>query len=163
MGMYFLSPNMHKAQAGFSLIEILISLAICVLLLTIGSVAFVNSRSAKQLDTITDSIASKLEEARAAAISGKNGTNFGVAFSSTTYTYWSGSSYSAGATGNIVYPLTSGFSISSTIPGSTFSIRFSRVSGTPSATGTITITKNGSSSTTDSITVGSLGDITVIK
>lgn len=158
-----LNTSHPSCRRGFTLVEILVSLAIILLLMGIGAYALIASRTAKQLDTMTDSITAKLEEAKSNAISGKNGTNFGLAFSTTTYVYWSGSSYSPGNANNLTYPVTNGFSITSTIPGTDHAIMFARITGLPNATGSITITSNQNASTTDTITIGTLGDITVVK
>ncbi|MEK7609959.1 MAG: prepilin-type N-terminal cleavage/methylation domain-containing protein [Patescibacteria group bacterium] len=148
---------------GFSILEVIIALAILAILAGIGFTAVVSSRTAKQLDIITDSIAAKLEEARTNAVSGKNGTNFGLALNTTAYTYWSGSSYNQSDSSNSVYSVTPGFSITSTIPGTYHAVMFARITGVPDVTGNIIITNNQDTSTTDTIIIGVLGDITVIK
>lgn len=156
------NKNISK-KSGLTVVEIVVALAILAILAGIGMRAFTNARTAKQLDTITDSIATKLEEAKTNAMSGKDGTNFGLAFSTTTYTYWSGTSYSPSAESNNVFPISSNFSLTSTIPGTYHAVRFARITGTPDLTGSIVITSNDNASTTDTITIGALGDITVIK
>ena len=144
--------------------ELVVVIGIFVLLFAIGLTALVNSRTAKQLDVITDSIASKLEEAKTNAMSGKNGANFGLAFSTTTYTYWSGASYNPADTTNNVYTIPGSFIVSSsTIPGTYHAIRFARITGTPDVTGSIIISNVSNASTSDTITIGTLGNITVIK
>jgi prepilin-type N-terminal cleavage/methylation domain-containing protein len=155
--------GIYYRKNGFTLVEILVALTILVILMSIGAYALINTRTAKQLDTTTDSIAAKLEEARTNALSGKSGTNFGLAFSSTTYTYWSGASYTAGTASTITYTIPTGFSLTSTIPGTDHILMFSRITGIASATGNITITHLAQPTFTDTISVGTRGDISVIK
>ena len=153
-----------KASSGLTLIELLVVIGIFVLLFAIGLTALVSSRTAKQLDVITDSIASKLEEAKTNAMSGKNGTNFGLAFSTNTYTYWSGTSYDPANTTNNVYAIPGNFIISSnTIPGTYHALKFARVTGMPDMTGSITISNMSNASIYDTITIGTVGNIIVIK
>lgn len=148
---------------GITLAEIMVSIAIIALLAAIGITSFLNSRSAKQLETTTDAVAARLHEAKTSAISGKNGTNFGVAFSSTTYTLWRGSSYDANSINNRVVTIPSGLTINTNLPGPSYSIMFTRITGTPSTSGNITVSKTNDASTSDTISVGAFGDITVIK
>ncbi|MDQ2933057.1 MAG: prepilin-type N-terminal cleavage/methylation domain-containing protein [bacterium] len=152
---------MKQTQRAFTLIEILIVLAIILILLGITLVSMRGLQSSRELQTITDSIAAKLEEARTNAMSGKNGVPYGVTFASTSYTYWYGTSYSASSTNNIVLPISSNFVINTTLPS--YTVSFARITGNPSATGTTTITSITNTSTTDSIKIGTYGDITVIK
>ena len=153
----------HKLSRGFTAVEIVVALGILVLIFGIGTQVFVTSRNAKQLETYTDGVSSKLEEAKTNALAGKNGTNFGVKFSTTSYTYFNGSSYSSSATSNVPYNLLGKYNISNNIPGTDDAILFTRLTGIPSATGTIVISDGGSPAKTATVTVGVMGDVSVTK
>ncbi|MEN9524191.1 MAG: hypothetical protein RL536_260 [Candidatus Parcubacteria bacterium] len=150
-------------RSAFTIVELIIVIGIILILLGIGAYALVGYRTAKQLDTITDSIVAKLEEAKTNSMSGKNGTNFGVAFTSSSYIYWSGVSYVSGSANNVEIPISANFTITSSIPGTDHAVKFAHLTGVPNVSGTTTITNISNASTTDSIVIGPLGDITVIK
>ncbi len=160
---YLIPHTSYSSHRAFTILEILITLAIALILLGVSVTTLLNYRTSRELDTITDTIASKLEEARSNAMSGKNGTNFGLAFSTSTYIYWSGSSYFQGAVENTIYPISSNLSITSTISGTDHAVMFARITGLPNVTGTTTITNNFNASTSDSIYIGPNGEITVVK
>ena len=149
---------------GFSLLEILISLAILILITSITMYSFSAMRAKKQLEIATDSLSFKLEEAKAYALTGKGGTNFGVAFpSTTTYVYFVGSTYSISSLTNATITLPLNLRIATSLSSGASTISFSRLTGASSATGTITLTDITRSMTTATVTIGTLGDISVIK
>jgi prepilin-type N-terminal cleavage/methylation domain-containing protein len=149
---------------GFTLIEIVVSIVIITILLSIGAGAFVSTRKARELETMTDAIVAKLEGAKTDAISGKGGSAFGVKFNSSSYVYFKGSSYDSSGASNITYPLITGYQIVASIPASAdTAIIFARMTGTPVATGTVSISNSASGSKVNVIKIGNLGDITVIK
>lgn len=156
--------RIHRS-AGFTLTEVLISIGILIVIGALCVSAFLNARTSKNLDVITDGLNAVLEQAKGDAIAGKNASMTGVRFDTTSYTYFSGSTYTAGAAANKVTNLPSGWRLStSTSFGQTY-VYFNRLTGSVNATGTITISKisNNSTSTTRYITVGSAGDISVIR
>jgi type IV fimbrial biogenesis protein FimT len=147
---------------GFTLMEIVTAITIVLILLGIGIGTFYRQRSTSQIKPIADGIVAILEHAKADAVAGKNGSNFGVNFGSTTYTYFSGSSYNASDPNNLVNTISSQFVINDTIAGGS-SIIFARLSGTPSATGTITVSDTQDSSDTKIVSVGSGGEVGVVQ
>ena len=150
---------------GFTLPEVLISLAVLGIIGAIGITAFYNARDSKNLDVITDGVDSVLEQAKSDAIAGKNASNFGVYFDTASYTYFAGSSYTAGASTNKIANLPGGWKLATSSALTSSAIVFNHLTGTAVATGTITISKtsNNSAGTTRYITVGSGGDISVIR
>lgn len=148
----------HK---GFSLVEMLIVISILMVILAIALYSFTTAKSKKQLEIAVNSIDFKLEEAKTNALAGKNGKNFGIQFSSTTYVYFSGNSYNPSDTTNSSTTIASNLQISTSIAGDT--VIFSRLTGMPQATGTITVTDTSNASNTASVSIGTLGDISVVK
>ncbi len=145
---------------GFSLAELIVVAAIIGILATIGVSAFLSARQSAEFDSVSDGIVSVLEKARADALSGKGGTNFGVKFASSTYTAFIGNSYNAGDSTNVAYQVSNGFTLSTTLGGAGNVVVFNRLTGTPIATSTITITRT-SPAATRAITVGSQGSLTI--
>lgn len=148
---------------GFSLMEMLIVIAIMIIILAIVIYSFNTAKSKKQLEVTIDAIDSRLEEAKANALAGKNGKNFGIQFNTTTYVYFSGNSYNPADTTNSTTTILSNLQITKSIAGGGSSIIFSRLTGMPQATGTIIVTDINNNSNTMSITIGTLGDINVLK
>jgi type II secretory pathway pseudopilin PulG len=145
---------------GFSILETMIVVAITIVIASIGTYAFTTLRTHKQLEVAADALRARLEEARTYAMSGKGGTTYGVSFATSTYTLYSGSTYSAGAAGNVVTTLPSPVTLSRSLSGGASTILFARITGLPSATGTLTL---NNSSSTASVTVGTMGDVNVVK
>lgn len=148
------------SKRGFTLVEVIISLMVISIIGGIGISAFLNARDSKNLDTISDGLEAVLNQAKSDAVAGKNSSNFGVEFDKGSFTYFAGSSYSAGATTNQTTLLPAGWAISTSTSNHLSYITFNHLSGTAQATGTITISKGASSRV---ITIGSAGDITVIR
>jgi prepilin-type N-terminal cleavage/methylation domain-containing protein len=150
-------------KKGLTLLEILIVFTIFVIILSIGFYSFSTSRRNASLDGIANSIASTLELAKTNAMSGKNGQSSGVAFDANSYVYFSGNSYNPSDSGNKVYTVDSGYLLSNNLSSGNSILIFSRISGNPQATGTITITDSSDSSKTERITIESLGNIVITK
>ncbi|HEX7724804.1 MAG TPA: hypothetical protein VF438_03670 [Candidatus Paceibacterota bacterium] len=153
------------SRGGFTYVEVAISLAVLVIIGAIGISTFYGARDSKNLDVITDGLDSVLEQAKADAIAGKNASSFGVYFDTTSYTYFSGSTYTAGASTNKIVNLPGGWKLATSTGNPASVIVFNHLTGTAVATGTITISKTtaNSTSTIRSISVGTAGDISVIR
>lgn len=149
-------------KKGFSAIEIVIVLAIMIVILSITIYSYSTMKTRKQVEVAVDAINFRLEEAKTNALSGKNGANFGIYFATSSYTYFSGSSYDSSNTSNVITTL-SDVQISKSLTGGASSIIFTRITGTPQVTGTVTVTSTSNASTTAVITIGTLGDINVVK
>jgi len=148
------------SNRAFTMAEVLISIAIIVILIAMGLYAFISAKKQANISTTADTIAAKLEEAKANSFQGKNGTTYGLKVSSTTFTTFTGSSYSSSDPSNPVYAIPSGVTLNTTLPYPNYYVYFNRLTGAPNISGSITISGTGSSTI---ITIGSLGDISVIK
>ncbi|MEA2715476.1 MAG: hypothetical protein QOG91_504 [Candidatus Parcubacteria bacterium] len=152
-----------SGQKGFTAIEILVVIAIVFIITSIGLFAFISARKTKELSVLSDQIYFTLEHAKSDAVSGKNGVGAGVKFSTTTYAFFGGNVYDPANTNNKVYTVTSGYQITTTLASSDGSVVFSRIYGTPSATGTVTVADASAPTRKVDIVIGNLGDLTVIK
>jgi prepilin-type N-terminal cleavage/methylation domain-containing protein len=151
---------MNQKKAGFSVIEILIVMAIMGIILTIAVMSFSSARAKKQLEITVDSISAKLEEAKANAVSGKGGVSYGMNFTSTSYTLFAGDTFNPNSETNSSSTVPVDITITRNISGGGDTIVFSRMTGTPQTTGDIIITGTSGAAT---VTVGILGDISVLK
>jgi len=151
-----------RNKKGFTLVELLVATAIMVVMISIGVVTFVSSKNASSLNSYTDGIISSLEQARGNALSGKEGSSYGIKFTTNTLTHtlFTGSTYSSSATTNVVTQIGTGYTLTTNLTGSSNTIVFSRLTGVPSATGTITLLQQATSKS-KIITIGTQGNITV--
>lgn len=97
-------------HAGFTLIELIIVMGILAVLFTIGSIGFFRTQGATYLTEAVDTLVADMNTQQTKAMAGASadGTlipGYGVHFETTTYTLFTGTSYSAGAATNIVIPL----------------------------------------------------------
>jgi type II secretory pathway pseudopilin PulG len=154
-----------QSASGFTLVEVIISITVLIIIGALGLSSFYNARDSKNLDIIADGLDSTLEQAKGDATAGKNGTHAGVRFDITSYTYFSGPIYIEGAAGNKITYLPTGWRLATSTSFSKTSVMFNHLTGAVNATGTITISKtsNNGTGTTRLITVGSAGDISVIR
>jgi prepilin-type N-terminal cleavage/methylation domain-containing protein len=150
-------------RGGFTLIEVLISVAVIVIIGAIGISSLYNARDSKNLDAVADGLDAVLEQAKSDAIAGKSAASYGVWFDSGSYAYFQGSAYSAGAGTNKVTILPGGWKLSTTTSSGRSYIVFTHLTGAAQATGTVTVSKIADPSLARSISIGSAGDITVIR
>ena len=145
--------NKKGLKTGFSLIEIIIVLSIITVLATIVTLSFSSIGSKQALEKTTVSIISILDEAKSMALSSKDFSDYGVRIESDKLTTFKGSF----GMENEVYNIPSLVKISSFSIGGGNDIIFKKVSGSTSATGTITISVINDSSEYDMIQISQTG------
>ncbi len=155
---------MKKNSSGLSIVEIIVSVAILSLFATISLYSFFALSRRSALDTSATIVKSVLTEARSKTLAGESGTRYGVYFSSSSVTTFSGTSYTANASGNVVSPLQSGVTISNVslagggaCSSSSCNIIFNRLTGETSLAGTSTVTLRGQDGATTSVTIFGTG------
>ena len=140
------------------LAELLVVVAILSLLSGISFYTFKKINDTKALETDAVRILSELNQARSLTLSSKNADQYGVHFASSSVTLFEGTSYSAGASGNVVSTLNSLVTIASTtLSGNALDVVFARLTGEASATGTIKVALVASSSVTRLLTIYQTG------
>lgn len=153
-----------RGNRAFSLSEMLIAIAVMAVLFTIGTYGIVGYRDSKLVEVTANQIAFKLEEAKTNSIAGKNGHTFGIHFTTNSYTYFEGSSFDPSTTTNQTPTFPNNLQIITNLDGGTsYDIIFANIYGNPDHHGTITINKISDPSKTKTITIGDLGDISVIQ
>lgn len=143
---------------GFTLIEILVVIGIMALISGISFASFKLLVSKQKVEKDTEEAYSMINRARNLTITGSAGSEYGVYFSTTTIIMFSGQTYSPGNAGNEVYVFrnNSTMSIINLSNGSN-AFYFKRISGRPSATGTLEVRSVVDNSIREVITIYASG------
>lgn len=122
---------------GFTFIELLISIAVAGVILTVVVSGLVSFRHSAEMNQAVDGVVAQLREARRRTIESKNASQWGVHVVSTSTTLFSGPAYDVSGADNEV------FTLPSTVTISGFSnIVFRRISGDTDNAGTLMLTQS---------------------
>lgn len=153
----------RKSGAGFTLIEVIISLGIIGILasgFTLGLSNFLNSRT---LTDAANGIAATLRNAEVRAASGENNSSWGVRFVNNAvnpdyYQLFYGPSFASGTLVSKTY-IPSRVQLSNPASGATLDIIFAQTTGLPNAAASVTIQLISNPSSLLAVSVNSLGAI----
>ena len=125
-------------RRGFTLIEILVAMALLVLLAVFFMAGLSGFLGASGLEQATDEAVGLLREARSQTLAAEGGEGYGVRFASSSLTRFRGGVYVPGDPGNTVVSLPRTVAIIAIELGTTSSsVTFERLTGAAAATGTI--------------------------
>lgn len=134
-----------RAQQGFTLIEVLLSVAIISMLVGLSLPVYRAFQTKNDLDMTAETVAFALRRAQTYSRGIKADSQWGVAVQAGALTVFKGASYAARDT---TYDETT--TISGTIAVSGLGeVVFSKLAAVPSATGTVTLAVNNDSKTVD--------------
>ena len=136
---------------GFSLVEILIVIAILAFLLVLLAPSGIQFYRTQQLDTVTEEIVQALRKVQLNSMSVKNDSAFGVYFSSDQYVLFRGNSYLS-RDQEEVFEILNDISFS----GDISEVVFSKLNGDPNNLGNIILTLDNKTKT---ININSAGRI----
>lgn len=107
--------------AGFTLIELIVSIGVFVLIMGFASLSYLNIQRSSDLANQTTQLISSLRQAQALAMSGQtqdsqNNVSVGVHFESNRYVIFIGSDYNESDSDNIITNLPSNISITIDLP-----------------------------------------------
>ena len=142
-------------KRGFTLLEILVVIGILGIITTVSVVGFSNMYKVSVLRVGGSEVYDALLSARSRTLASENDIVYGVLVSSTTVTRFEGSTYTAGAATNRSYAFEGGVSATGTLITSGTPVVFTRLTGTPSAQGTIYVHNLEGTSTTTVVVHGS--------
>lgn len=149
---------MSIAQRGVTILEVLISIAIISTLASLSFVVFTQFIQTQSVDKEAGAVISSIAYARSQSMSGRNDSAYGIHFASTTMTIFMGTSYNASSVNNVVRTLSSGVVVSRLALGTGVTdVVFGKLTGTPSATGTLTIASLRDTSKQRVITISGTG------
>lgn len=146
--------NTFFKKRGFTLIELIIVIAIMGIVTTIAVVNLGDTTQTKKIEKGLNITSSAIERARMLSINSSNFSEFGVKFSSTSIDIFQGLSFSS-TTVVETYDLDGGIFISNiNLNGGVDEFYFSKIKGIPSATGTVSVGLNGTSTIKNIIIYG---------
>lgn len=156
-----ISKLVTKYKNGFTLMEILITIAIVALITGIILTTFVEFRQNKALEMDSKVVVEVLREARSRTLTSKNASQYGVHFSASApqITLFTGNIYVDGSATNEPYTLFSTDNILTiTLAGGGSDVVFSRLTGETSQSGTIVVS-SPTLSKTKNVTINKTGSI----
>lgn len=134
--------NIH-AKTGFTIIEVLVVIAIIGIMTALSAAAFKNMNTSASVKIGTQEVYTALIDSRNKTLGSDDDTVYGVHFETDSVTRFTGATYSFGAPTNEVYTFENGVNASSSlIQNGTNDIIFKRLTGAPGVSGTIFIRNN---------------------
>jgi len=154
--------NARTKSAGFTLIEVLIIVAILAVIATIGSVYLFNYYSRQNLSLTVNEIIAVLREAYNGSITQENGDQWGVRFSNVaapgSIKLFRGSSFDSGILISSL-DLRAGVQFIYPVSGNSADVIFSKVTGYPNASTSIKVALTRDSNASSSINISVVGQI----
>lgn len=155
-------PHIFKDRRGFTLIELIVVIAIATILFAIIISGFSGLRQHSDFNLAGDDSISYLQEARAKTLSSDSASAYGVHFETTKFVLFTGDTYDPLDSSNKDRPLPSTVEISAIIlTGLGDEIIFKRLTGETDQSGTITIRLTSDPSVTRVIEIASTGLATI--
>ncbi|MEK7135100.1 MAG: type II secretion system protein [Patescibacteria group bacterium] len=144
-------------QKGFTVIEIIIVLAIGALLTGFVALSFSKINEHEALNTNADLIVSILNEARSMTLSSVGDTGYGVHFDIDQVVLFRGAVYSSGSATNVPTTLNSRVAMRNISFGGGSNVIFSRLTGATAQAGTLQVYLKSATTTYKTISVSAIG------
>lgn len=133
----------YKKARGITIVELSVVIALIGIIILIMFPQFSRMRENQVIKNATVDILSVIEKARSQTLSSLNSSEYGVRFQPDRVIIFKGKVFSESATNNETINIISPASISNItlngVSGNEMDMYFNRLSGTPSASGTVTI------------------------
>ena len=148
------APYPLHPTSGFTLLEVLASLAVVVILSLLATGAFNSLEKREALSKQSAIIVSLLGQARSLTVASKQASSYGIHFQVDKVVLFKGNTYIDGDTSNTVEPLHGAVQISSiTLAGNGSDVIFDRLFGKTNQSGAITLSLASDPSQTKVITI----------
>ncbi len=152
--------TIDSARKGFTVIEVIIVIAMMGILVLIAAPFLSNSLTRSDFEIASSEAVDALREARSSAMNGKGGGRFGVHFETSQFVFFTGATYSAVDLENVVHTYGSDVTMSNiTITGGGSDVHFATHKGEPTENGAIEFTIPGGE--TKTVTVNAVGLVDV--
>ena len=152
--------NARTKSAGFTLLELLLTIAILAVVAIFGSINLINYYSRQNLNLTVDEIIAFLRDAQNRSITQESGDQWGVHFSNTTSTknfqLFHGPDFASGTLA-MSRDLRVGVQFVAPAAGTSTDIIFSKVTGYPNATTSIVLILGNNPNQAYTITINAVG------
>jgi prepilin-type N-terminal cleavage/methylation domain-containing protein len=142
-------------KKGFSALEIIIVVSIFALLSAVSLVAFSDRLRSSSVEQEAENALSYITKAHTQSVASEDNSSFGIRISSTTLDFFKGTSFALGDD-IISYNLKETRAVVD-LSDDASEFYFTRITGTPSHTGTITLVSRKNASTTKTILIQGTG------
>lgn len=146
-----------RSHTGFSLIEVLVVIAIVGVIIGIVTLPFMAFRQQQALQNSTNGLVAVLNDARTKTFAALNNTTYSVYLTSSAAILFTGTVYDSAAATNESYTFESPVTASWSLQGGGDTISFDRLKGSTSQYGTISLTLLGGATRT--VTINALGTV----
>ncbi len=148
----------QSLKKGFTMLEIVVVVAIVMILASVIITSFSKFRNNKVLDTGVENTLSVLAKARGNTLSSKNAYQYGVHFEASQAVLFRGATYNSSDTNNEVAPLDNALEISSvSLTGGGSDVLFDRLTGKTSMDGTVIVRVKSDTAKTKTVTINGTG------
>lgn len=148
---------MSTKKEGFTIPEILVTVAILAVIIAVATSAFSIFIKKKELDNTVNEILSVLDEAQSFALAAKGNVAYGVHFENTDITLFSGGVYSVFDPSNEVTTFPARITATTTFTENSQNIIFERLTGKTNIVGTINVSVKSDSAASTTITINEAG------
>lgn len=154
----------RRKDSGTTIIELVLVIGMIAILATVFLVNLQGRKGKTELTTTTQQIAALLREAQSRSVAQSSGTSWGVHFENSTttasfYALFNGTYSTSSRIGYYRLPATVNYSTSSLASGASKEVTFTQITGTASASTSITIFSVTDMSQSSTISVASSGAV----
>jgi type II secretory pathway pseudopilin PulG len=145
---------------GLTILEILVSISLLLLIATLTLTVMSSFGESSTLTEANSGVIGLLRDARARTMASQTSSNYGVHFENTQAVLFVGDSYDQASATNEEYLLPSRIEISDiNLTGGSTNVVFTRLNGTTTASGTISLRARNNTAKTQTISIYSTGGI----
>lgn len=144
-------------QKGFSLMEIVVVIAIMSMIGTFVVIAYAKFNSSQALEKDALQVISVLNQARSLTLSSKGNSQYGVHFGSSEVVLFTGENFQSEAESNIPVALNRLVSVSADLSGGGSEVVFERLTGRTAQSGTVALSLLGEATSTRSLIIYETG------
>jgi len=132
---------------GYALVELMAAVSIMAALVAVIAISYRTFTERVDLQTTSQQIIGTLDGARERTLGSKSDSSYGVHFESDRYVEFTGTTYNASTSSNIVHELSGKFELTNiTLAGAGADVVFDRITGNTANSGTVSVQLTGDSS-----------------